>query len=50
MPKFSFTSGFNLKDVLSELGMPDAFSEQADFSGMDGTHNCGSIRSTTRPS
>lgn len=37
MPKFSFESGFSLKDTLSELGMPDAFSrEQADFSGMDG--------------
>lgn len=36
MPKFSFTAGFSLKDVLSELGMPLAFSEEADFSGMDG--------------
>jgi len=36
MPKFSFTSGFELKDTLSALGMPDAFSEGADFSGMDG--------------
>lgn len=37
MPKFSFTSGFSLKDVLSQLGMPAAFSpDEADFSGMDG--------------
>ena len=37
MPKFSFDSGFSLKAVLSELGMPRAFSLEADFSGMDGT-------------
>lgn len=38
MPKFSFTSGFSLKDTLSKLGMRDAFSDkEADFSGMDGT-------------
>lgn len=37
MPRFSFESGFKLRDTLAELGMPDAFSEeQADFSGMDG--------------
>jgi len=37
MPKFSFHSGFSLRGVLSELGMPRAFSLEADFSGMDGT-------------
>lgn len=36
MPKFSFTWGFDLSDALSRLGMPLAFSAQADFSGMDG--------------
>ena len=36
MPKFSFVAGFSLKDKLSSLGMPLAFSERADFSGMDG--------------
>jgi len=37
MPKFSFESGFHLKDPLTSLGMPDAFTGAADFSGMDGT-------------
>jgi len=37
MPKFSYESGFHLKDPLTSLGMPDAFSEAADFSGMDGS-------------
>ena len=36
MPKFNFDSSFSLKDVLSALGMPIAFSDQADFSGMTG--------------
>jgi serpin B len=34
MPKFSFRSQAQLKDVLSQLGMPIAFSSRADFSGM----------------
>jgi len=39
MPKFEFDSEFSLKDTLSEMGMPDAFSpENADFSGMTGNH------------
>jgi serpin B len=37
MPKFRFTSEFELKDALMELGMVDAFGSDADFSGMDGT-------------
>lgn len=37
MPKFRFTSEFELKDALMELGMVDAFGSYADFSGMDGT-------------
>lgn len=39
MPKFSFTSEFNLNDALSALGMGIAFSGAADLSGMDGTRN-----------
>lgn len=36
MPKFSTTTDFELSDVLKKMGMPLAFSLQADFSGMDG--------------
>jgi serine protease inhibitor len=37
MPQFKFDSEFSLKDTLTEMGMPDAFSpEDADFSGMTG--------------
>jgi len=39
MPKFSFSSGFSLRETLSGLGMPHAFSPEADFSGMDGTRH-----------
>jgi serine protease inhibitor len=34
MPKFSFRSKAMLKDALGELGMPIAFTDRADFSGM----------------
>jgi serpin B len=34
LPKFKFTTTVELKSVLSELGMPSAFSSGADFSGM----------------
>ncbi|MFP3975806.1 MAG: serpin family protein, partial [Dehalococcoidia bacterium] len=37
MPKFEFESKFSLKDTLSEMGMPVAFSGGADFSGMIGS-------------
>jgi serpin B len=38
MPKFKFDSDFELRKVLSEMGMPGAFTDEvADFSGMDGT-------------
>ena len=37
MPKFTFESGFQLKDTLSAMGAPDAFTGAADFSGMDGS-------------
>jgi serpin B len=37
MPRFEFQSAFSLKSILSEMGMPDAFSQvDADFSGMAG--------------
>jgi serpin B len=39
MPKFELTSEFSLVDTLAKLGMPDAFTEAADFSGMDGTRD-----------
>jgi len=34
LPKFKITADFMLKDVLSTMGMPLAFSDAADFSGM----------------
>jgi serpin B len=34
MPKFEFESDFSLKQALSALGMAEAFSGSADFSGM----------------
>ncbi|MCR4403956.1 MAG: serpin family protein [Candidatus Acetothermia bacterium] len=37
MPKFRYTSSFSLRDTLAAMGMPIAFSELADFSGMNGT-------------
>jgi len=37
MPKFTYESGFSLKETLAAMGMPAAFTA-ADFSGMDGTH------------
>ena len=33
-PRFSFTKELDLKDVLAAMGMPTAFSDSADFSGM----------------
>ncbi|MGC9520666.1 MAG: serpin family protein [Anaerolineae bacterium] len=35
MPRFEFSSKFSLTDALSELGMPVAFTEEADFSGIN---------------
>jgi serpin B len=38
LPKFKVTGAFELKEVLSSMGMSTAFdSKKADFSGMDGT-------------
>ena len=34
MPKFKMTSKFGLRDVLQSMGMTDAFTRDADFSGM----------------
>jgi serpin B len=39
MPKFEYESEFALSKALIEMGMPTAFGEGADFSGMDGTRN-----------
>ena len=37
MPRFETTAKFSLVEALSALGMPEAFSDAADFSGMDGS-------------
>jgi serpin B len=37
-PRFKMTSEFELANVLGAMGMPDAFSRKADFSGMNGNH------------
>jgi serpin B len=39
MPEFELSREFSLAGVLAALGMPDAFSSAADFSGMDGMRN-----------
>ena len=39
LPKFEFDTKYFMKDTLSAMGMPTAFSMRADFSGMDGTKN-----------
>jgi len=36
IPKFKMTSKFGLAQVLASMGMADAFSRRADFSGMTG--------------
>ena len=36
MPKFKFESEFDLAKTLAAMGMPDAFTSAADFSGMTG--------------
>ncbi len=37
IPKFKFETKSSLAKILSTLGMPTAFAEGADFSGMDGS-------------
>lgn len=39
LPKFKIESKFSLAETLAAMGMPAAFSSEADFSGMDGTRN-----------
>ncbi len=39
IPKFEFESEMSLAESLSVMGMPVAFSDGADFSGMDGTRS-----------
>jgi serpin B len=39
LPKFKLESTFRLGDTLAAMGMPLAFSDQADFSGMTGTQD-----------
>jgi serine protease inhibitor len=36
LPRFTITGEFSLKETLAALGVTDAFSEDADFSGMNG--------------
>ncbi|MDA3781412.1 MAG: serpin family protein [Bacteroidales bacterium] len=36
LPKFKFTSEYELSEQLSKMGMPSAFGKEADFSGMTG--------------
>ena len=36
MPRFKFHTTLALADTLAKMGMPDAFSGAADFSGIDG--------------
>ncbi|MGA2323343.1 MAG: serpin family protein [Sedimentisphaerales bacterium] len=38
LPKFKMTSEFELARVLGAMGMPIAFSDKADFSGMNGNY------------
>jgi serpin B len=37
LPRFKLQSGFKLNGTLAEMGMTNAFSDKADFSGIDGT-------------
>ncbi|MDN7012148.1 serpin family protein [Methanoculleus sp. FWC-SCC3] len=38
-PKFTLETTYSLPQVLAAMGMPTAFSDAADFSGMDGTED-----------
>jgi len=44
LPKFKTKSGMLLKSVLSQMGMPTAFGNKADFSGIDGTKGTNGLR------
>ncbi len=37
MPKFTFDTKYFMAETLAKMGMPTAFTDNADFSGMDGT-------------
>lgn len=39
LPKFEFNAKYAMEDTLSAMGMQTAFSNEADFSGMDGSRN-----------
>jgi serpin B len=39
MPQFKIESSMSLTDALAAMGMPAAFSDDADFSGMTGNHD-----------
>ena len=39
MPRFKFSTDVGLNDILSALGMPDAFGDGADFSGINGARD-----------
>lgn len=39
LPKFKLTGEFSLGKTLADLGMSDAFTSRADFSGMDGSRD-----------
>ncbi|MFA5051325.1 MAG: serpin family protein [Patescibacteria group bacterium] len=39
MPKFTFDTKYFMNGTLAKMGMPTAFLNSADFSGMDGTKN-----------
>ncbi len=39
IPRFKLESGFSLQGVLANMGMPEAFSAKADFSGIDGARD-----------
>ncbi|MFN2229513.1 MAG: serpin family protein [Anaerolineae bacterium] len=39
MPQFKIESSMSLADALAAMGMPAAFSDDADFSGMTGNHD-----------
>jgi len=39
LPKFKLTAQFSLAQTLAGMGMTDAFSQSADFSGMDGARD-----------
>ena len=45
LPKFKTTSEFELSEALQQMGMKEAFTDNADFSGMTGKKTLRSARS-----